>query len=77
MIKAGVTKEGGCDLKCWKSLCPRGKLAFSLCKGRYNSALLPGMYLPELAQSNSKQQRGYNSVCPVVVTKEKESFNGE
>lgn len=56
IIKAGERKQGGCDLKCWKSLCPRGKLTFSLFKGRYNSMTLPVMDLPELAQSNSSSQ---------------------
>lgn len=76
-IKAGETKQGGCDLKGWKSLRPGGKLTYSLCKGRYNSALLPGMYLPELAQSKSSSRGDLNSVCPGVVTKQSEIFNGE
>lgn len=56
IIKAGERKQGGCDLKCWKSLCSGGKLTFSLYKGRYNSMTLPIIDLPELAQSNSNSQ---------------------
>lgn len=58
IIKAGETKQGGRDVKGWESLCPWEKLTFSLCKGRYYSVLLPGMYLPEVAQSKWSSQGG-------------------
>lgn len=63
MIKAGERKQGGCDLKRWKSLCPRGKLTFSLYKGRYNSVTLLIMDLPELAQSNCSSQSNVTALA--------------
>lgn len=60
-VKAGERQQGGCDLKCWKNLCPRGKLTPSLYKGRYNSVTLPIMDLPELAQTNCSSQGQWQS----------------
>lgn len=69
MIKAGERKQDGCDLKSWKSLCPRGKLTFGLYKVRYNSVSHCQLWI--YLSLSKATVAGRASVGPVVVTEER------